>query len=42
MSGHTRLCYATNGGFLYDCHCDEPCEAEQEDATPEARGGSSR
>jgi hypothetical protein len=24
MSGHTQLCYATNGGFLYECHCDEP------------------
>lgn len=21
---HNSLCMATNGGFLYECHCDDP------------------
>lgn len=21
---HHSLCKMTNGGFLYDCHCDDP------------------
>lgn len=20
---HNRLCFATNGGFLYECHCHD-------------------
>lgn len=21
---HNYLCKMTNGGFMYDCHCDDP------------------
>ena len=34
---HNMLCSMTNGGFLYDCHCDDP-EYLEEIVHPEKAG----